>query len=187
MLLREHPTYSMQILAGSDENTFVEQTTVLQHHELANGRGYPQGLRSCHRPPNPLRTDDSGFIYRYAEILSIANAYDNLISGARNGQKHTPGRALAVLIDESGKGMWNRFALKALTDVIQAFPVGATIKIKYTSCHKINGYVGIIKRANPVDQSKPVVVLIQNSVGAPVQPREVDLSEERVSTIELMV
>ncbi|HEX05542.1 MAG TPA: HD domain-containing protein, partial [Bacteroidetes bacterium] len=105
MIIREHPIYSKMILEASDPEAYVEQAVVMQHHEMDNGRGYPAGLKGFGRPPTRERGKDAGFIHRYAEILAVANVYDNLISGTFDGETYPPDRAILKLVNGEA-GVW---------------------------------------------------------------------------------
>ncbi|MBD3165639.1 HD domain-containing protein [bacterium] len=186
MILREHPVYSMKILAGSSPDGFVEQAVVLQHHERYDGQGYPQRMRSSTRPPNAPAPPQSGIMHRYAEILAVANHYDNLLSGHIDGRKYEPAEAIIKVINEGGR-MFNPHVVNALTQVVQCYPVGATVKIRKNASGAYEGYVGVIKEANETDQSKPVIILLENTVGSAITPRVVDFSGERHMALELLV
>jgi len=186
MILHEHPTYSMMILRGSDPSSYLEQTTVLQHHEQQDGRGYPQGLQGTGEKPAKAKAHEPLRIFRFAEILAVANRYDNLLTGTLDGEKKSPAEAIATLVNEAGT-RWNPHVVRALTQVVQTYPVGATVRIKKTYSRSYIGYIGVIKKANMIAQNKPVIVLFSNAVGAKITPREVDLSNEKTVTLELVI
>ncbi|MBZ0265670.1 HD domain-containing protein [bacterium] len=185
-ILREHPSYSMMILRGSEVNTFVEQTAVLQHHEHLDGSGYPQRLKGVNTPPRPSKTPEAGVIYRFAEILAVANEYDRLISGFVDGKKYSPSEAISKMIGKVGN-WWNSHALKALTQVVQHYPVGCCVRIRMTSSHKYAGYSGIVSESNEDEQNKPVIVLYEDSVGGRITPRKYDLSREKLVHLEMIL
>ncbi|MDP8208807.1 MAG: HD domain-containing protein [Candidatus Electryonea clarkiae] len=184
MLLREHPVYSMLILQGSEPDAFVEHTTVFQHHEQVNGKGYPQGLKGINKPPTKSRGNDKRYIYRMAEIIAVANVYDNLTSGALDGTIRTPEDAIVEIINGE-TGEWNQSVIKKLTKVVQCYPVGSTVRIKNNISNKYIDYRGIITKANPKDQSRPTILLTNNSLGAPIMPRLVDFKDEKEMSIRL--
>lgn len=186
MMMREHPTYSMMIVRGNDPNSFLEQTTVLQHHERQDGKGFPQGMKGTNRPPVKGRRNDQGQIFRYAEILAVTNAYDSLLSGREDGRRWAPDEAIRQVVSEAGSA-WNIHVVKALTQVVQTYPVGVTVRVKQTASHAYVGYTGVVAKANPTDQTKPVLVLTNNSVGAEITPKLLDLSAEKYCSIELLM
>ncbi len=79
---REHPTVGgMLVLQGADD-LFNESAAIQQHHERQDGAGFPYGLKGEGKSPMQTRGYRSGSIYRFAEIVSVADAYDVLTSGA---------------------------------------------------------------------------------------------------------
>ncbi len=185
-MLLEHPVYSRQILEQSEPDAFQEQIAVLQHHEQNDGRGYPQRLNGIGKPPASNRKDDAGFIHRFAEIIAVANVYDNLLTGSFNGKTHTPAEAIARILT-GDTGGWNYYVIRALLNVVQCYPVGVTVKIKQNHSGSYVGYTGVVAQANPKDQSMPSIVLTHNSIGAEIRPQLVDFSHERHMTIELAI
>ena len=112
--------------------------------------------------------------------------YDNLLSGTFDGKRHSPAEAITRMVNREA-GNWNPHVLKSLVRVIQCYPVGATIRIIKTSSLKYGGYTGVIIRANPDQQTKPVVVLTHNALGNEIQPIVVDLKREEEVSIELII
>lgn len=184
-LLYEHPVFSMLIVRGSEEEAFVEQTVVMQHHEQANGKGYPQHLKSKNQPPvKSAYKDATKYSHRYADILAVANTYDNLINGSWDGTRYSPVDALKLLMNGS-TGTWNDHVINALARVVECYPVGAMVKITNTSSGQWVGYSGVVKMHNPNDTSKPVLVLTHNSMNQPIKARIVNLCEEHAVKLEL--
>jgi HD-GYP domain-containing protein (c-di-GMP phosphodiesterase class II) len=184
MIIREHPIYSKIILESSDPEAFVEQAVVLQHHEQHDGSGYPQGLKGFGKAPTKERGKDAGFIHRHAEILGVANIFDNLTTGTYDGQVYPPDQAVTKLVNGEA-GSWNPSVVSALVKVIQCYPVGTTVRVKDNSTKSFVGYKGVVAKANEDDQSKPTLILTHNSMGANITPKLVDFSTERYMSVEL--
>lgn len=185
-LMREHPTYSMLMIKGSDPHSYIEQTTVLQHHERPDGKGYPQGLRGLNMAPLKVHGGEPGYIFRHAEILAVANAYDNLISGEWDGNFHTPQSAVSQLVTRAGSE-YNPHVLRALTKVVQFYPTGSEVRVLNTFSGDWVGYGGFVKEANPHEFSKPVLLLTQDERGHSIDPETVDLKSERAAYLELVL
>ena len=64
-----------------------------------------------------------------AEILSVANVYDNLLTGEFDGDVCTPEQAITTLVNGEA-GSWNTAVIHALSKVVQCYPVGSTVRIK---------------------------------------------------------
>lgn len=187
-MMREHPTYSMLMLRGSSPHSYQEQTTVLQHHERVDGRGYPQGLTGINQAPIKLKSKntDSNHIFRHAEILSVAAAFDDLITGEDDGHLHTPQSAVTRLVSEAGMA-YNPHVLKALMKVVQFYPTGSHVRVLNTFSGKHVGYQGIVKKANPHEYAKPVLIMTHDEGGRELSRYEIDLQEEEAVYLELLI
>ncbi len=185
-LLREHPTYGMLILKGSDPHSYVEQTTILQHHERPDGKGFPQGLKGDNIAPLKTVEVDPTRIFRHAEIVAVANMYDNYLSGEFDGKHHTPQAAVSEMVQGAGT-VFNPHVLRALTKVVQFFPQGSEVRIKATTSGKWDGARGYIKEANPHEYAKPIVLITLDAQGHAIDPEEVDLKSEEEAHLELII
>ncbi len=186
ILVSEHPTYSMLLVKASDSDAYSEQSTVLQHHERQDGKGYPQGLRGQHLRPMKNRKHDSSVIFRHAEILAVANVYDNLISGVVDGVDYSPAGALTQMVNNYADAL-NKSVIQALSKVVQCFPVGATVRIRKTTFSRYVGFEGIIVKSNPERQAYPVILLTSNNKNKKIEPRLVDFTGEELMELELAI
>lgn len=82
--MRKHPSFGNQILREEDCLSHEISVIVMQHHERADGRGYPRGLRG----------DD---IHPYARVCKVADAYDALTTNRAYKRASTPFRALQTM------------------------------------------------------------------------------------------
>ncbi|MFH0883801.1 MAG: HD domain-containing phosphohydrolase [bacterium] len=184
---REHPTYSMLLVKGSDESSFKEQVTVQQHHEQLDGKGYPGGLKADDLPPLKKSSGEEGRqIFRHAQILAVANRYDNLVSGAFDDIKRTPDKALEMIVLEAGE-IWNSYAVRSLVAVVQLFPIGSRVRVMQTDTPDIAGFYGVVIANNEDFPSKPVVILTHNSIQQQVQPMKFDFKLDRRIKMELVL
>jgi len=92
--IQEHPTMGAQLLSKTEGVPKQVLTIVEQHHEQFNGHGYP----------NSLQGDQ---IYDLAQIVGMANVFDNILVENRNSAKAEQyKKAIKVLEYDSGKN-WN--------------------------------------------------------------------------------
>ena len=184
---KEHPTYSMLLVKGSDESSFKEQVTVQQHHEQLDGKGYPGGLKADDLPPMKKASAEEGRqIFRHAQILAVANRYDNLVSGAFDGIMRSPDKALELMVLEAGE-IWNSHAVRSLVAVVQLFPIGTRVRVMQTDTPDIAGYYGVVIANNEDYPSKPIVILTHNSVQQQVQPMKFDFKLDHRIKLELVL
>jgi len=186
MLFEEHPIYSMLILKAGDPRSYIEQRTVMQHHEQDDGNGYPQGLKGFGKPPVKDRGKDTGFIHRHAEILGVANVYDGLLSGRWDGTRHTPEEAVTAIVNRK-VGSYNPHIIRALASVTQCFPTGSTVVIKDNHSKSYIGYTAIVMETSPETPSRPKLLLTHDSIGAEIPREIVDFRDERYMNIELVL
>ncbi len=182
--LREHPVYSNLLMRNSTDRFFMAQTAVLYHHERQDGLGYPLGVKGSGRKHRFGSVYPTQTIYPLAEIVAVADSYDNHISGRNNGGAKSPEEAISAVVSEAGIA-FNHRVVKALADVILVFPTGSVVRIMDSSLPKIRGYEAVVMSPNSNDYHRPVVVLLKDSLGRKVTPKMVDLSTETFVRLEL--
>lgn len=73
---------------------------VSYHHERADGTGFPRGMKGADIPP-------------IGRVVAVANAFDNLLYGAKDGQPGLVKDALLAIREQAGKG-FDAEAVRAL-------------------------------------------------------------------------
>uniref|UniRef100_A0A7V6A6D2 HD domain-containing protein n=1 Tax=Desulfobacca acetoxidans TaxID=60893 RepID=A0A7V6A6D2_9BACT len=86
-VLKRHPTLGYRLLKNNPEIPVDSLRLILEHHESADGCGYPNGL--------PLRRQ-----HPYTRILFILEIYDGLTTFRPDRPAHTPFAALRILQDQ---------------------------------------------------------------------------------------
>ncbi len=103
--VQEHPVTGANMLSRTEGIPKQVLTIVEQHHEQFNGHGYP----------NSLQGDQ---IYELAQIVSMANTFDNILSENKNlakAEKYK--KAIRVLQYDSGKN-WNPKYMDRVIDAL---------------------------------------------------------------------
>jgi putative nucleotidyltransferase with HDIG domain len=104
-VIKRHPVHGDEL---ARELGYPEQIRrpVRGHHERLDGSGYPDGLAGEQ-------------IDLESRILAVADVWDALVSPRVYRGAWTPGRAMALLVEESGTGFDERCvaALRAITGV----------------------------------------------------------------------
>ena len=85
--MRKHPGLGFKLLDETKQVNEENRLVVLQHHERANGMGYPQKMRGEE-------------IHIYGRICSVADVFDALISKRPYKKKLEPFEALKIMKDE---------------------------------------------------------------------------------------
>jgi HD-GYP domain-containing protein (c-di-GMP phosphodiesterase class II) len=88
-ILNRHPTLGYRLLAKNPQISVDTLRLILEHHESADGSGYPQGLPLSKQHP-------------YTRVLFILEAYDGLTTFRPYRPAHTPFAALKILQEQRG-------------------------------------------------------------------------------------
>jgi HD-GYP domain-containing protein (c-di-GMP phosphodiesterase class II) len=182
---KEHPQAGgLLLLAGSDD-AYIECAAIQQHHERQDGNGFPLGLKGEGKLPQQGRAYHPGSIYRLAEIIAVADAYDVLTSGAY-GQPLSPEAALINLIQRNGTE-FNPHVLKMLARVIQIFPVGCQIRIINESSKNWHQYRGIVTKINQNNPHRVEMILSHDNRGDRIPARPLSLQGDENARLELVL
>lgn len=154
-LMRKHPKFGRDILVSTQSVYSGAADVAYSHHERPDGKGYPRGLSADEIP-------------LYAQIVSIAEAYDTITTKQTYREARSPSEALHILYAERGKQFDEDLVIKFI-DSIGIFPPGSVVEMT-------NGEVGIVL-SNTTDKLKPrVIILLDHNKDASMQ-RVVDLSQ----------
>jgi HD-GYP domain-containing protein (c-di-GMP phosphodiesterase class II) len=156
-LLREHPRLGAAILAQSKEIAAESRRIVVEHHERADGSGYPAGHTATALSP-------------LSQLVSIADTYDVLVSG-RNGQPAIlPTHALRHLYQLGRVQQFDREQVELAIRALGIYPVGALVELN-------TGEQGVVIAVHPAEALRPIVQIIHSQAESTrVEPRVVDLA-----------
>lgn len=112
-LIEDHPEASARLAAAAGIDDGLALTIVRQHHERADGSGYP------HR----LGQED---ILEEAGILQLADRYCAMIAARSYREALTPGESLRVLYTGQA-GMWRSELIPQLIQMIGIYPPGSFV------------------------------------------------------------
>ncbi len=88
-VIQQHPWLGFEILMETDQVSEEAAIAILQHHERADGSGYPHGL------PEEA-------IHDFAKVVAIADVFDALTTHRPYRQALSTFRALTIIRDEMG-------------------------------------------------------------------------------------
>ncbi len=162
----------------------MEVQTVLQHHENQDGTGFPSGLKGDNVEPLKIRHKKTGMIFRWAEVLAVADRYINYCSGTMSKLPKAPPAAISAVIEESGS-ILNSAIVKELVNIINVFPLGTPVKVAESLNREIIGYLGVVAEENQQNMNRPVVVLLKTRRGQKIKPVKVDFSLDSSARMEL--
>ncbi len=154
-LMRKHPKFGRDILVSTQSVFSGAADVAYSHHERPDGKGYPRGLSSDEIP-------------LYAQIVSIAEAYDTITTKQIYREARSPSEALHILYGERGKQFDEELVIKFI-DSVGIFPPGSIVEMT-------NGEVGIVL-SNTDDKLKPRVIILLDKNKDASHQRVVDLSK----------
>ena len=134
---------------------------VLQHHEKANGTGYPEGLLERQ-------------ITKNAKIISIADTYDTITSDRPYSKGRSPVQAIKMIFGWSGKH-FNETLVKFFVSLLGVYPVGTILRLETNE-------VGIVYEVSRGSSTKPKILVIIDESGQEVEPFPVDLNNRNILT-----
>jgi len=155
-LLNEHPRLGASLLSHSKDLGVEVLRIIAEHHEHADGSGFPEGLTAAQLSP-------------LSQIVSVINLYDGLVSG-RNGQvAHLPTQALRRLYQMGQAGVLIGEQVAWTIRALGIYPIGAVVELN-------TGERGVVIATNPDETLKPMIQILSNPAGQPLgTPYLVDL------------
>ena len=140
-LYRLHCEYGMKIV-GEHVNPGV-RAVIRQHHECADGSGFPEGLKGPQI--NPL-----------ARIVSIADRYDTLCNPLRLADALPPAEALSIMFAREAKH-FDASMLAVFIRELGVYPPGSFVQLS-------NGSIALVIEATPGNTLKPTVLVYEPGV-----------------------
>jgi hypothetical protein len=113
-------------------------TIIAQHHEMADGSGYPRELSLEQIAP-------------LARVVSLANAYDNLCNPVVQSQAMTPHEALSYIFARR-RDKFDARVLQLMIRALGVYPPGCVVKLS-------NDAIAMVTSVNPNKALRPWVLL----------------------------
>ena len=145
-LLSEHPGMHEDVLR-----------IVREHHERANGSGFPSGLGNDR-------------ISQLAQIVGIVDFYDGMVSRRGTRPAMIPHDAVRQLFLTGEQGLFEKALVELMIRSIGVYPVGSLVRLN-------TGEQAVVVGVNPQQRLKPLVkVTTDPQGGSYTTPIEVDLA-----------
>ncbi|MBA5764565.1 HD-GYP domain-containing protein [Vibrio sp. 404] len=163
--LNLHTKYGVE-LANSIES-FPESAlnVIANHHELLDGSGYPAGLKG----------DE---IDTFTQIITVANAYDNLCHHQITAKQKIPYIALSHLY-KNCKHLYNNENLSILIKFMGVYPPGTVVQLS-------NNMVGMVISVNSANLLYPNVMVYDPAVPRTQAPI-IDLAEKEIKILNAIL
>ncbi|MCM0754111.1 HD-GYP domain-containing protein [Desulfovibrio aminophilus] len=154
---RAHALEGYLLLKDRPEIPAGVARAVLEHHERTDGRGYPYHLAG----PD---------ISMPAQIVSVADVYDALISETPYRRALPPSEALGRLYQRRGQGFCPE-CVEMLVRTLGVYPVGSFVRLT-------SGEYGVVAEGNPGRPLLPKVRVVFDARMRPRRSRVLDLGAQ---------
>lgn len=145
VLLQQHGKLGVALLSKQSELDEQILRIVSEHHERANGSGYPAGLRSEH-------------ISQLAQIIGIVDFYDGMVSHRGAKPNMIPHDAVRQLFLAGESGLFEKSLVEIMIRSIGVYPIGSLVRLN-------TGEQAVVIGANPQQRLKPLIKVISDPQG----------------------
>lgn len=184
--LRHHPELGEKLLNRARTINEVERQIILQHHERQNGSGYPMGLAGDNSEPFRSQFMRAGRIFRFAEIVAVADMFENLVSGSFVKRRFSPKEALMELLTVAGE-QFNSSIVEMLSSLVTLYVPGENVEIIQHSNPEFNGARGVVVEAESEDFETVRAVVLFDSGGKRIKPVDLTIHIGGEDRIQLLV
>lgn len=129
---------------------------IFQHHEMADGSGYPLGLKLDK-------------ITQPARVVALVNFYDNLCNPVDLAEAMTPHEALSFMFAQR-RSKFDAVILQQMIRCLGVYPPGSIVSLS-------NEAIAMVMSVNPAKPLRPCVMLYDESVPKEAAPI-LDLEQE---------
>ena len=184
-LYRMHPQMGAVLLEQDITNDIHVTMAVLQHHERQDGKGFPEGLKGSGESPTS-KVRERGTIHRFAEIIAVANYFDNLVGGRVQREPLNPMDAVQHILDNT-PDWFNPHVTQMALSVINVFPEGCNVEIRESRHYSLVGFRGVVSKINLENLSRPTITLLYNARHQRLdQPVVVDFDDDSRIKLEYL-
>jgi len=156
-LIRRHPLAGLEIVQRSGELRAAIAEAITQHHERADGSGYPHGLRG-------------EAIGMAARLVAVVDVYDATSSDRPYHPALPPAEAVRWILANAGRQFDLQLA-HAFVRTVGVYPVGSLVRLN-------SGELAIVSDFDAKSILRPIVLIITTPWGSALPAPEIlDLSE----------
>lgn len=141
-LYQDHVSHGVAIakMMGLTEGALL---AIAQHHEMADGSGFPLRLRGDSLSPA-------------ARILALVNRYENLCNPVRCSSAMTPHEALALIFAQQ-KNRFDGVSLRAFIRMMGVYPPGSVVQL-------VDERVAMVVSVNSSRPLKPRLIVFDSAI-----------------------
>ncbi|MFQ5901333.1 MAG: HD-GYP domain-containing protein [Thermodesulfobacteriota bacterium] len=154
--IKEHPMIGYEIVKNMEGIGELTPRMVLEHHIGYDMQGYPS-IDKTNKPHN------------LSMIITISDTYDAVTTMRTYQGPMEPMDAIETMQSLAGKRLDPDY-LKKFIKMLGVYPVGTLVRLSTNE-------VGVVVKANPEDDTRPVVKIIFDNGGKKLgRPHDIDLS-----------
>ena len=155
--VKGHPIEGALLLTKEVVLRDVVARVALEHHEKADGSGYPAGKTKSET-------------HLYARIINVVDTYGAMVSPRAHRLPHLPYEAMRLVMDSGAKGLLDWELVNSFVRALSIYPVGSYVKLE-------GGEIARVVRAQPEIPEKPVIAVVADA-GRTIlaSPVEIDLA-----------
>lgn len=146
---QDHTSYGAAILHNTQDLPASAINIARDHHERANGTGYPQNLKM-----NQLDV--------FTMIVAIVDVYDNVTSGMYGIPAMSCTEALKNIYVWR-EDLFDPLLVERFIQCLGIYPLGSIVELN-------SGDIGIVISINPDTRLFPKIMLVRNSKKVPISP-----------------
>jgi putative nucleotidyltransferase with HDIG domain len=164
-LLKMHPRYGIELVDLIAVFPSSAKVVIEQHHEYADGTGYPSGLKGEN-------------IHPFSKIVTVTNEFDNLCHPVDEAKARTPHHALSFMFTHM-KAKFHHETLAVFIKLMGIYPPGTIVQLS-------DGRLGIVMSSHAASMTQPEVLIYDPEVPrleAPLVTLDRDLKIEKVANI----
>lgn len=144
-ILDSHPILGSRMAQRLKVLPKVTVEAIELHHEMLDGSGYPKG-------------QDCGELPTHAQIVAVANLYDNLCNPGDPGKALTPKAALAILYAQYRARLDSK-VIETFIHTMGIYPPGCVVRLNDDS-------IGLVVRVDPQALLHPTILLYNPDIPA---------------------
>lgn len=155
-IIQQHARIGYDILMKQGDISARSAVIALQHHERLDGTGYPDRL---------VGRD----IHVFSQVTMVADVYEALTANRVYRRAFLPHDALAILENDTATGKLPKQVMEAFLTTVSLYPLGMSVRLS-------DGTLGVVVVPSARNRQYPVVRVIEDADGRPVEPYEIDLA-----------
>ena len=160
--IKKHTLYGRNLIKQMKEISSSAIAVAYQHHERADGSGYPRGITNLQ-------------IHQFARIVAVSDVYEALISARRYRRERIPAEAMRTVLGEGN--LFDSRVVRAFLGHMSIYPVRSVVVLN-------NEEIGLVIGTRRNFPFRPQIKVIFDSEGNRLESAKlIDLSESEYTSL----